>query len=207
MKPIARLFTAVACSTLVLTGCTAETEPGPGKSSTATVSGAAATTASPEAPTAEAPSPSPTVVDVEEAKAAAIAAGRPEPAWDKSCVAWKLPEADTEAQQWANDVTTTWLDVHGADCPDAIVWPHYYVETVRAGAPGELVVTIDDEALADYFVDPNSDKGLQQLGFWMMDSIRPAHPDLTALTVTVEDTDRSWTATPAQHDGGILTAP
>jgi hypothetical protein len=56
-------------------------------------------------------------------------------------------------------------------------------------------------------VDPYDDKGLQFFGFLITDAVRSEHPDLDAVTVIVEGTDRSWTATTAQHDGGILTAP
>ncbi|MEW1980152.1 hypothetical protein AB0333_04355 [Citricoccus sp. NPDC079358] len=140
-------------------------------------------------------------------KAAALAAGRPEPAWDENCVAWELPDAETDAQQFASTVARTWLDAHGADCPDALVWPHYYAETFSAGGPGEVVVVLEDEALADYYVDPYTDRNLQLFGFSVFDATRAENPDLEAVTVTVEGTDRTWTATTAQHDTGDTTAP
>ncbi|MDI3330118.1 MAG: hypothetical protein QJR09_05195 [Micrococcus sp.] len=139
-----------------------------------------------------------TLTDPAAAKAAALEAGRPEEAWDKNCVAWKLPAADTDAQAWANDVAGTWLDAHEAGCPDAIEWPHYYAETFTAGEPGEIVITLEAGAIEDSFVSRFSDnhQGLQAFAVLFRDATEAEHPDLENVTVTVEGTDHAWTLTP-----------
>lgn len=45
--------------------------------------------------------------DPDKARAAAIAAGRPEAAWDKDCVAWNLPEP--EGDDMSKPGPTNWL--------------------------------------------------------------------------------------------------
>ncbi len=140
-----------------------------------------------------------------EAKAAAIDAGRPEPAWDKNCIAWSLDD-NTEGEQ-ARAVAAAWLDSHNAECPDQILHPGYYVEDFTATGPGAVSVTLDDEALADYFVNPYSDAGLQHMGFLIMGPTRWDVPELETLTVTIEGTDRAWTVTPEQTERGVITAP
>lgn len=145
--------------------------------------------------------------DPDKAKAAAIEAGRPEAAWDKNCIAWDLPTADTRGQQFANAVAERWLATYTADCPDAIKWPAYYAETFTAGGPGEVVVTLDDQAIADYHIEPHSDRHLQMFGFDVWSRAVSEYPELEAVTVTVKGTDRVWTVTPEQVDGGVLTAP
>ena len=142
----------------------------------------------------------------DEAKEQALAEGRPEAAWDKYCVAWELPEPSSADDQWVNDVTQAYLDHHDAACPDAIVHPHYYADSFAAGEPGEIVITLEDAALTEYFVRPNSDGGLQHFGFGFFEATFDSHPELEMVTVTVEDTDRSWTTTPAQYERGVLTA-
>lgn len=52
------------------------------------------------------------------------------------------------------------------------------MEDLAPGGPGEVIVTLDDEALADCFVNSHSDQGLQRMGFFIMDSIRWDVPNL-----------------------------
>ncbi|GAA2038437.1 hypothetical protein GCM10009720_18630 [Yaniella flava] len=146
------------------------------------------------------------ITDPAEAKEQAIADGRPEAAWDKYCVAWELPEPSSADDQLVNDVTQTYLDHHDAACPDAIVHPHYHADSFAAGEPGEIIITLEDAALTEYFVTPNSDGGLQDFGFGFFEATLDSHPELEMVTVTVDGTDRSWTATPAQYENGVLTA-
>ena len=154
-------------------------------------------------------SPEPTLAsstDPSEAKQRALADGRPEAAWDKQCVAWELPEPITADRQWVNNVTQSYLEHHNAACPDAIVHPHYYAQSFAPGTTGEIVITLEDAALSEYFVTPNSNGGLQKFGFGFFEATIDNHPAIEMVTVTVENTDRSWTTTPAQYEKGVLTA-
>jgi hypothetical protein len=199
-------LTASALAALALTGCTTGTDAEPVTTTAESALSATGETVQAARGALDAAELD-RLTDPAAVKATAIEAGRPEPAWDKNCIAWSLPEADTEAEQLARDVAAAWLDHHGADCPDQIMHPGYYAEDFAPGGPGEVIVTLDDEALADYFVNPYDDKGLQHMGFLIMGPTRWDRPDLDELTVTVEGTDRAWTVTPEQVERGILTAP
>lgn len=200
----AATLTASTLAALALTGCTTGTDAEPITATAQAALSAVSETVQVTRDTIHSANLD-TLTDPGAVKAAAIQAGRPEPAWDTNCIAWSLDE-NTEGQQ-ARDVAAAWLDAHRAECPDAIQWPAYYVEHFRADGPGKVIVTLDDEALADYFVNPHSDQGLQHMGFLIMGPTRWDVPELETLTVTVEGTDRAWTVTPEQVAGGILTAP
>lgn len=101
------------------------------------------------------PTPSPTAASSAKAtdstsspkdvKAEAIAAGRPESAWDKNCTTWETPARSDANQGWANELGNKWLQSHnGAGCPDSIAWPNYYVESWGSTKPGELEIYAED---------------------------------------------------------------
>lgn len=146
------------------------------------------------------------ITDPEEAKAVALQNGRPEAAWDKYCVAWDIDNPEHGGTGLAQEVARTWLDTHDAECPDAIVHPHYYAQSFADGEPGEIVVTLEQAALDDYFVNPNGDKGLQQFGFLIFEAALEEHSELDSVIVMVEETARALTATPDQFERGILDA-
>ncbi|MGW9549655.1 hypothetical protein ACWG8W_01210 [Citricoccus zhacaiensis] len=132
--------------------------------------------------------------DPDTARAAAIAAGRPEAAWDKDCVTWNLPEPEGDDKQaWANELARTWLETHEAGCPDAIVFPHYYVESFTQGAPGELVVTLDDQAARDYATTASEQTGLKNMALENFRALFADHRDLKEVTYTVDGRDLSGT--------------
>lgn len=123
---------ALVVAALALTGCTDVPDAMPDASETEAVQ----VIATPE------PTVAP-VVDVAKAKADAIAAGRPEAAWDKNCIAWKMPKAEAKGQVWANKRGQEFLDSKDAACPDAITVPYYYIDSFKVGMPGELIVTVE----------------------------------------------------------------
>lgn len=127
-------FALPLAAALLLTGCTVG-------SPAAAPSAPVETQAERVAVTPES-SATPTV-DTKQAKADALAAGRPEAAWDKNCVAWEMPKADSKGQEWANKLGQEFLDSKDAACPDAITTPYYYIESFKAGKPGELIVTVE----------------------------------------------------------------
>ena len=103
-----------------------------------------------EKPSASAESPEDqelaAITDPEEAKTVALQNGRPEAAWDKYCVAWDIDDPEHGGTGLAREVARTWLDTHDAECPDAIVHPHYYAQSFADGEPGEVVVTLEHSA-------------------------------------------------------------
>lgn len=147
------------------------------------------------------------ITDPVKAKEVALAEGRPEAAWDKYCVAWDIENPEQGGTGLANETATSWLESYDADCPDAIVYPGYYAESFANGEPGEVIVTLKRQAITEYFIDPDSEKGFQEFGFHVLDGALEDNPELEAVTVTAVDSDRSWTATPDQLEEGILTAP
>lgn len=188
---------ATMLAVLALTGCTADTEqadPTPTPTPTPSTMATAEATAEAEGTTQPA-----TITDPTEAKDAALAAGRPEAAWDQYCTAWTVPEADTEAQQWANSVAESWLRAHDAGCPDAIVWPAYYVQSFHADTLGELVVTLE-AAAADHWVNTDGPRpgthGLRISGERIAQTVQGEHPELESVTVTLEGSELSYDTTP-----------
>lgn len=125
-----KLAALAAIASLALAGCST------GNQSTDAPPSATATLSGPESATA---------VPAADLKAEAIASGRPESAWDKNCVTWETPNRGETNQEWANKLGNRWLESHnGAGCPDAIVWPNYYVESWGSTKPGELVIYAED---------------------------------------------------------------
>lgn len=126
------LAAAAVLAALALTGCTAGNQ-----STDVTPSGNVAPSASASGtvePTGLSAS------DIAEAKQDAIASGRPENAWDKNCIAWEWPEAESKGQAWANELGKEWLKLRNVGCPDAIVYPLYDITSFEAGGNGKLIV-------------------------------------------------------------------
>ncbi|GHD06175.1 hypothetical protein [Zhihengliuella salsuginis] len=125
--------------------------------------------------------------DPADIKAAAVANGRPEAAFDEFCQLWSLPSAGSDRQQWANEVTGHWLSGHGADCPDAVVHPGYFVQSTMPGAPGELVATLE--------AAPGSADALGGVGYSIMEQTAEAYPELERVTAVTHDggASRSYT--------------
>lgn len=186
---------------LALTGCSAATDEPPEATSAPLV---AMTSAPPATPTPAKP------VDVKAAKAESIEAGRPVPAWDKNCVAWEVPNADTKGQAWANKLGTEFLKSRDAECPDQVIMPYYYIESFEPGEPGELIVRVEPEMnriLGE--LGRGSYVYLVSVAEGVMDGIMDSHPDVkkvTALTPTGKkygSTDRARTKD-ASKNGGIF---
>lgn len=89
------------------------------------------------APTTAASKPAPVkavkVKSVEEVKESALEAGRPEAASDIGCVAWKVSSTNTEAEEWAEKLGSDFLKSQSAECPDAITYPYYFIESFTPG--------------------------------------------------------------------------
>lgn len=140
---------------------------------------------------AESAGPTPTkTVDVKAAKAEAIAAGRPEAAWDMKCVSWELPEVGDKAQAWANKLGQAWLDSHGATCPDQLPYPYYYVDSFTPGANGELVAVMDNASYAS----PD------EVAMLIMDELAESRPELARVTAHTQDEKFTGVYTRANFD-------
>lgn len=126
------LAAAAVLAALALTGCSAGNQSADAApSSTAASSAPATASATPSALSA---------ADIADAKKKAIDSGRPENAWDKNCIAWEWPKADSKGQAWANELGKEWLELRNVGCPDAIVYPLYDITSFEAGGNGKLIV-------------------------------------------------------------------
>ena len=133
---------------------------------------------------------------MEQVKAEAIESGRPVAAWDKDCIAWQLPEADSEGQEWANEVATAFFKAKGADCPDAIVFPHYYIDEIQYGGDGELVLIIDQEMNRIlHGPDKGEFENLYRVSYDFMQTVEDEFPDLKTVKAQLRDGDRHGTMT------------
>ena len=137
-----QLTVLAAIAALALSGCSAgngTSEAAPATSAAHSAASAAHTATASEASAESAPSPTLSAAEIADAKKAAIDSGRPENAWDKNCIAWKLPEGG-EGQEWANSLAEEWLEYRGVECPDALVRPFYDITSFEASGPDTLVV-------------------------------------------------------------------
>ncbi len=114
----------------------------------------------------------------EAVKASALAAGRPEAAYDLHCEVWSLPKALTEEQKWANSLGKTWLDGHGVTCPDAITYPNYFVQGFEPGVEGELVVALENF--------PGAREAMPAASWDIMDHVGRKYPELNKITARIE---------------------
>lgn len=126
------LAAAAVLAALALTGCSAGNQPADTTPSAAGASSESEPTALPES-------------DIAKAKQEAIDSGRPANAWDKRCISWEWPSADSDGQAWANKLGKEWLDYHEVDCPDAIVYPYYNVTSFEPRGTGTLVVNFSGD--------------------------------------------------------------
>lgn len=192
----------VALLALALTGCTAMAGDTPEATSAQPVAVAVEPT-----PTA---TPTPTKpVDLKAAKAEAIAAGRPEAAWDKKCVAWEMPKADTKGQAWANKLGAEFLESRHVECPDQITMPYYYIETFEPGAPGELVVRVGPE-MNRILGNPPSGRyfDLEAVAKGVMDGVMDDNPEVKKVTALTPTGKKGGSASRAQakearNEGGL----
>lgn len=145
-----------------------------------------------EAAATPSPSQEPVSDDPADIKAAAVANGRPEAAFDEFCQLWSLPSAGSDRQQWANEVTGHWLSGHGADCPDAVVHPGYFVQSTMPGAPGELVATLE--------AAPGSADALDDVGYSIMEQAAEAYLELERVTAVTSDGSASRSYTRGQWE-------
>lgn len=183
-------FILPLAAALLLTGCTAGS-PAAAPSAPAE-SHAVQVAATPE------PSATPSV-DVKQAKADALAAGRPEAAWDKNCVAWEMPKADTKGQEWANKLGQEWLESNEAGCPDATVLPGYFVNSWSSNSEGILNLSVDDAIKAADNTD-SSTSWKTSIGINMFCALGGAHSDLKEITVTTSDGSQTSTITRADFE-------
>ncbi|MHC6178027.1 hypothetical protein [Glutamicibacter sp. X7] len=114
----------------------------------------------------------------EAVKAKALAAGRPEAAYDLDCEVWDLPEAITEEQKWANSLGMTWLDGHGAKCPDAITYPNYFVREFEPGVEGELIAVLENL--------PGAREAMPAASWDIMEHVGHKFPELDKITARIE---------------------
>ena len=155
--------------------------------------GAAPTVAEVKSPPVETGAP---VIDIPAAKAAAIESGRPEAAWDKNCVAWEMPEADTKGQAWANEMGAAWLDSLDAGCPDAITFPDYYVDSWEPGAPGELTLIVDSAINKIEFSGESGN--LNRVAFDFICELYRDKPELSKVVAATDD--GKWKETVTRKD-------
>ncbi|WP_138925719.1 hypothetical protein [Glutamicibacter creatinolyticus] len=150
------LAAAAVLAALALTGCSTGNNQSTEAAPSATAASSAPATVAPATFSA---------ADIAKAKQEAIDSGRPENAWDKNCIAWEWPEADSKGQEWANKLGKKWLDNRGADCPDAIVYPFYDITSFESGKDGSLLVSYsgnpewggDGEIVAEEILNDLSD--------------------------------------------------
>lgn len=127
------LSTTLFVLALALSGCS--NTPGPSTETSA----AAPTTVEATAKTVEQVK----VRSADEVLESALEAGRPSAAFDKNCEVWKMPLVDSDGQEWANALMIEFFETQSAQCPDAITFPHYYIDTFEPGVNGELVITVE----------------------------------------------------------------
>jgi hypothetical protein len=165
---------------LMSAGCTAATPaPSPGSQST-------------EVPPAPLETTSP-ALDPEEVKASALAQGRPAAAFDRKCEVWKMPEAATEDQAWANEMGAAWLAAEKAKCSDGIMLPGYYVESWEPGEPGELTLIVDSAINTIELNEHFSNLGWVAHGF--LCELYRDKPGLSKVTAITDDGKREETVT------------
>ncbi|WP_345150057.1 hypothetical protein [Arthrobacter ginkgonis] len=155
-------------------------------------------------------------VDVEEVRSSASAAGRPKAAFDEHCQVWALPEADSKQQAWANELGSSFLAARNADCPDAAIFPFYYVESFEAGKEGELIVNVDSTINNIIWDDSEikSISALDRIALGVLDLIADDHPEVSRVTAVtqngqrtsssdLEDLERARSDDSAQTDGRL----
>lgn len=189
-------FILPLAAALLLTGCTAGS-PAAAPSAPAE-SHAVQVAATPE------PSATPSV-DVKKAKADALEAGRPEAAWDKNCVAWEMPNADTKGQGWANKLGQEFLDSKDAACPDAITTPFYYIDSFKAGKSGELIVTVEQHMNA---LMHGPERGryhqLDMFARGIMIGIMKDNPSVKQVTVQLPNGDRFGSSSRPEAEEALI---
>lgn len=121
--------------------------------------------------------------ELEELKAQAIANGRPAAAWDIDCVAWVVPETQNSEQQWADRLGQEFLASRAASCPDAIIFPYYFIESFAAGEPGELLVKIEPELNRIMALKVDDSLDAHNLANGILATLMGTNPDLRTVTV------------------------
>lgn len=118
-----------------------------------------------------------------------------------------MPEATTNGQAWANELGEAFLDSRNkAECPDAVRYPFYYLESFSLGGKGELVVNVDSRmknvAWGDSDIDSVTD--FDYLAFGALDDLADEHSYLTRVTVRMENDQRSTSFDLAEleHESG-----
>lgn len=156
--------------------------------------------APPTVPATPEATPAPTVapvkvLDPERVKAEALENGRPVAAWDIDCIAWETPQAGTKGQEWANKLGADFLDNQSADCPDAITYPYYYIESFEPGTEGELIVTVEQD-MNRILHGPRRGEydDVYQVALGVLDSIASKNPSLKRVTAQLPNGDRYGTA-------------
>jgi hypothetical protein len=123
-----------------------------------------------------------------------------------------LPEAGTDSQKWANELGQEWLDARGADCPDAITHPFYFVESFKPGNKGEMIVVIDNSLKKTAWKSADGKElpaVMWHLAAGVMIDVTNDHPELTKVTAVTEDGDWKISVNPQEvkkvrADGGVL---
>ncbi|MGP9487348.1 hypothetical protein CIK76_03150 [Glutamicibacter sp. BW80] len=131
--------------------------------------------------------------ELRSAKSMAVAAGRPEAAWDKNCVGWEFSQADANQSPWAKQAMNTWLESHGASCPDAITWPNYFVQNFSADEIGELTVVLENVAKTEKLAENSAYQGLEMHAREIGDRLAGELPDLREVTIKIESSSRQAT--------------
>lgn len=131
--------------------------------------------------------------ELRNSKSIAVAAGRPEAAWDKHCVGWDFEQAETNQSAWSKQALKIWLDSHEATCPDAIAWPDYYVQNFTASDSGELTVVLEHVAATEKLLgNPvylELENHAKDIGERLVDEL----PELREVTMKIESSPQEVT--------------
>ncbi|WP_309109430.1 hypothetical protein [Zhihengliuella sp.] len=125
-------------------------------------------------------------------KEEAVVRGRPAAAFDEFCEVWTYPTPATDGQAWANRVTESWLAAHGAECPDAVVIPGYFIQSTMPGDDGELVVTLEDA--------PGALAALKPAARDIIDRTAAEYPELERVTAKTANGETSSSYTRGQWE-------
>ncbi len=127
-----------------------------------------------------------TAEELRNSQTMAVAAGRPEAAWDKNCVAWDFVQAEKNPSARGARAMEIWLDSHAATCPDAIAWPDYYVQDFSASNAGELTVLLEQGAATQKLLGNPVYLGLEKHAQDIAERLAAELPHLREVTMKIE---------------------
>lgn len=127
-----------------------------------------------------------TAEEIGNSRTTAVAAGRPEAAWDKNCVAWDFTQTETNPSPQSKHAMTIWLESHEASCPDAIAWPDYYVQDFSANDAAELTVILEPTAATEKMLGNSVYVGLEKHAQDIAERLVDDLPELREVTMKIE---------------------